>query len=69
MPKQLSILCALKMSLSHLADHIMFVDFEMFRLESEGKILLVTEVQCCDKSAVHVYIFIVLKENEKAGTV
>lgn len=45
MSKQLSILYALKMSLSHLADCIMFGASEMFRLEQEQKILLVTKLQ------------------------
>jgi len=71
--KQLSILCALKMSLPHLADHIMFDDFEMFRLESEGKILLATKLQCFNLSGACLYVYSSQKtnkqKNKEAGTV
>lgn len=56
MSKQLSILYALKMSLSHLADHIMFGDSKMFRLESEGKFLLVTKLQWFNYSGACLYL-------------
>lgn len=62
MSKQLSILYALKMSLSHLADHIMFRASEMFRLEPEGKILLVTKLQWLNHYGACLHLYISLKK-------
>lgn len=62
MSKQLSILYALKMSLSHLADHIMFGSSEMFRLEPEGEILLVTKLQWLNRCGTGLHLHISLKK-------
>lgn len=50
------------MSLSHLADHIIFRASKMFRLEPEGKILLVTKPQGLNHYGACLHLYIYLKK-------